>query len=180
MYCIISYRSDSNGCCFLLRTLCFMPAPGGRVCASWRQLLLSRGRRQTSWARRLQSRRRFSDPMRARRLSAPSARHIKSSAKKRRKVIFVLALVADLGILAALKYTNFLITNVNALFSADIAAVDWVLPPRYIVLHLPDRQLCDRRLLGKRSSRKRIFCALRCSPHSFRCSFRAPFRASAT
>ena len=40
----------------------------------------------------------------------------------------MLALVADLGILAALKYTNFLITNVNALFSADIAAVDWVLP----------------------------------------------------
>ena len=52
----------------------------------------------------------------------------KKQCEKRRKVIFVLALVADLGILAALKYTNFLITNVNALFSADIAAVDWVLP----------------------------------------------------
>lgn len=45
-----------------------------------------------------------------------------------RKRIFILALAADLGILAALKYTNFLIANVNSVFGAQLAAVDWVLP----------------------------------------------------
>ena len=45
-----------------------------------------------------------------------------------RKRIFILALAADLGILAALKYTNFFIANVNYVFGAQFAAVDWVLP----------------------------------------------------
>lgn len=52
----------------------------------------------------------------------------KKQCEKGRKRIFILALIADLGILAALKYTNFLITNINSVFSASIAAVDWVLP----------------------------------------------------
>ena len=45
-----------------------------------------------------------------------------------RKLVLTLALLADLGILAALKYPNFLISNVNSLFSAELAGVDWVLP----------------------------------------------------
>ena len=52
----------------------------------------------------------------------------KNGIKKKRKRIFVLALIADLGILAALKYTNFFIANVNSLFSSELASVDWVLP----------------------------------------------------
>ena len=69
-------------------------------------------------------------------LSSPSGKELtreerkayKAGKGKYRKRIFVLALVADLGILAALKYTNFFINNVNSLFSANIAGVDWVLP----------------------------------------------------
>lgn len=52
----------------------------------------------------------------------------KKTQEKYRKRIFVLALIVDLGILAALKYTNFVINNVNSLFSANLAGVDWVLP----------------------------------------------------
>ncbi len=55
-------------------------------------------------------------------------RAIKKAAEKYRKCIFVLALLCDLGILAALKYTNFLIGNVNAITGASLASVDWVLP----------------------------------------------------
>ena len=55
-------------------------------------------------------------------------RAIKKAAEKYRKRIFVLALLCDLGILAALKYTNFLIGNVNAITGASLASVDWVLP----------------------------------------------------
>lgn len=76
----------------------------------------------------MQSRRRFLRSDEGKALERAERKAYKKQCEKRRKVIFVLALVADLGILAALKYTNFLITNVNALFSADIAAVDWVLP----------------------------------------------------
>ena len=52
----------------------------------------------------------------------------KKKQEKRRHLVLILALVIDLGILAVLKYTNFFISNVNSLFSAELAGVDWVLP----------------------------------------------------
>jgi len=61
-------------------------------------------------------------------LSREERKAVKKEREKYRKRIFILALIADLGILAALKYTNFVINNVNSLFSAGLAGVDWVLP----------------------------------------------------
>ena len=61
-------------------------------------------------------------------LSREERKEYKKAGQKKRRTVFILALVIDLGILAALKYTNFVIANVNSLFSADIARVDWVLP----------------------------------------------------
>ena len=45
-----------------------------------------------------------------------------------RKAVLISALIVDIGILAVLKYTNFVISNVNTVFGADIAKVDWLLP----------------------------------------------------
>ena len=61
-------------------------------------------------------------------LSREDRKAWKKKREHKRKLILTLALFVDLGILAALKYTNFLIFNVNSLFSAELAGVDWVLP----------------------------------------------------
>ena len=104
------------------------------ACAGWKGLCFMAATVVVSWAATnlmgasLAKQKAFLKSDEGKALERAERKAYKKQCEKRRKVIFVLALVADLGILAALKYTNFLITNVNALFSADIAAVDWVLP----------------------------------------------------
>lgn len=104
------------------------------ACAGWNGLCFMAATIVVSWAATnlmgasLAKQKAFLRSDEGKALERAERKAYKKQCEKRRKVIFVLALVADLGILAALKYTNFLITNVNALFSADIAAVDWVLP----------------------------------------------------
>mgnify|MGYP000420012477 FL=1 len=104
------------------------------VCAGWKGLCFMAATVVVSWAATnlmgasLAKQKSFLKSDEGKTLERAERKAYKKQCEKHRKVIFVLALVADLGILAALKYTNFLITNVNALFSADIAAVDWVLP----------------------------------------------------
>lgn len=104
------------------------------ACAGWKGLCFMAATVVVSWAATnlmgasLAKQKSFLKSDEGKTLERAERKAYKKQCEKRRKVIFVLALVADLGILAALKYTNFLITNVNALFSADIAAVDWVLP----------------------------------------------------
>lgn len=44
------------------------------------------------------------------------------------RTILIFTLLALLGILAALKYTNFAVSNINGIFGASLAGVDWVLP----------------------------------------------------
>ena len=104
------------------------------ACAGWKGLCFMAATIVVSWAATnlmgasLAKQKAFLKSDEGKALERAERKAYKKQCEKRRKVIFVLALVADLGILAALKYTNFLITNVNALFSAEIAAVDWVLP----------------------------------------------------
>ena len=52
----------------------------------------------------------------------------KEKIKTYKKSIMVLALVLDFGMLAVLKYTNFIISNINTLFHADIRMVKFLLP----------------------------------------------------
>lgn len=104
------------------------------ACAGWKGLCFMAATVVVSWAATnlmgasLKEQKDFLSSPEGRALERPERKAYKKQCKKRRKLIFVLALIADIGILAALKYTNFLINNVNAIFSADIASVDWVLP----------------------------------------------------
>lgn len=104
------------------------------ACAGWKGLCFMAATVVVSWAATnlmgasLKEQKAFLSSPEGRALERPERKAYKKQCKKRRKLIFVLALIADIGILAALKYTNFLINNVNAIFSADIASVDWVLP----------------------------------------------------
>ena len=104
------------------------------ACAGWKGLCFMAATVVVSWAATnlmgasLRAQKTFLASVEGKALERAERKAYKKQCEKRRKFIFVLALVADLGILAALKYTNFLINNVNAIFSADIASVDWVLP----------------------------------------------------
>lgn len=48
--------------------------------------------------------------------------------KKRLKLMLVLSVVIDLGLLSVFKYTDFIITNVNAIFSANFDLLNIALP----------------------------------------------------
>lgn len=104
------------------------------ACAGWKGLCFMAATVVVSWAATnlmgadIRKQKAFLASPDGRALEREDRRAFKKSREKYRKRIFVLAMVIDLGILAALKYTNFLISNVNAVFGADIAAVDWVLP----------------------------------------------------
>lgn len=104
------------------------------ACAGWKGLCFMAATVAVSWAATnlmgasLSAQKAYLSSEAGKALERPERKAYKKQCEKCRKLIFVLALIADLGILAALKYTNFLINNVNALFYADIAAVDWVLP----------------------------------------------------
>ncbi len=104
------------------------------ACSGWKGLCFMAATVVVSWAAAnlmgasFSEQRAYLASVEGKALEREKRREYKKRCEKRRKLIFVLALLADLGILAALKYTNFLISNVNALFSADFAQVDWVLP----------------------------------------------------
>lgn len=104
------------------------------ACAGWKGLCFMAATVVVSWAATnlmgasFKEQKAFLSSPEGRALERPGRKEYKKQCEKRRKLIFVLALIADIGILAALKYTNFLINNVNAIFSAGIASVDWVLP----------------------------------------------------
>ncbi len=104
------------------------------ACAGWQGLCFMAATVVVSWAATnlmgasLQKQKAFLSSDEGKALERSERKQYKAKCQKKRKTVFILALIIDLGILAALKYTNFVLTNVNALFSADIAAVDWVLP----------------------------------------------------
>ena len=104
------------------------------ACAGWQGLVFMAATVTVSWgftrlmARNLDAQRAYLGSDAGKALDRDGRRAYKRGCEKKRRAYLVLALVIDLGILAALKYTNFAIVNLNALFSADIAAVDWVLP----------------------------------------------------
>ena len=104
------------------------------VCAGWQGLCFMTATVLVSWAAGRAMKRSFAEQKAF--LKSPEGKALdrdarkawKRAREKQRKSVFILALLADLGILAALKYTNFLISNVNGIFSASFARVDWVLP----------------------------------------------------
>ncbi len=61
-------------------------------------------------------------------LSKDARKEWKKKQERYRKAVLIFALVIDIGILAVLKYTNFVISNINTAFSFSIAKVDWLLP----------------------------------------------------
>lgn len=103
-------------------------------CAGWQGLVFMAATVIVAWAstnlmgKSLAQQKAYLSSPSGKELSREERKSFKKEKEKYRKRIFVLALVLDLGILAALKYTNFLINNVNSLFSAKLAGVDWVLP----------------------------------------------------
>ena len=104
------------------------------ACAGWQGLVFMAATVTVSWAatnlmgRSLRRQKAYLASDEGKALSRPERKEYKKLEEKKRKRVFVLALLIDLGILAALKYTNFVIFNFNSLFSAEVAAVDWVLP----------------------------------------------------
>ena len=104
------------------------------ACAGWQGLCFMAATVTVSWAatnligKNLREQKVWLASPEGKALSREERKAFKKSNEKKRRLIFVLALVVDIGILAALKYTNFAITNVNAIFSANLAGVDWVLP----------------------------------------------------
>ena len=104
------------------------------ACAGWQGLVFMAATVTVSWAATnlmgssLRRQKAFLASNEGKALSRPERKEYKNKQQNKRKAIFILALVIDLGILAALKYTNFVIFNFNSLFSAYVAAVDCVLP----------------------------------------------------
>ena len=104
------------------------------ACAGWQGLCFMAATVIVSWAagramkRSFAAQRAYLKSPEGKALDRDKRKAWKKAREKLRRAVFVLALVADLGILAALKYTNFLISNVNGIFSASLARVDWVLP----------------------------------------------------
>lgn len=104
------------------------------ACAGWQGLCFMAGVVLISWAAAnlmgasVRKQKEFLASPEGKALERGERRAYKQGRQKRRRTILILALCADLGILAALKYTNFVIDNVNAIFSASLAGVDWVLP----------------------------------------------------
>lgn len=52
----------------------------------------------------------------------------KTEEKGRRKGILILTLVLNFGVLAVLKYLNFVLLNINRIFQGDISFVNFALP----------------------------------------------------
>ncbi len=104
------------------------------ACAGWQGLCFMAATVVVSWGATnlmgasLQKQKAYLASPEAKALPREERRVYKKGRERVRQRIFVLALIADIGILAALKYTNFIISNVNSVFSASLAGVDWVLP----------------------------------------------------
>lgn len=104
------------------------------ACAGWQGLCFMTATVVVSWAATnmmgasLEAQKRFLASDAGKALERSERREYKARQQKKRRTVFILALIADLGILAALKYTNFAINNINSLLSENIASVDWVLP----------------------------------------------------
>ena len=104
------------------------------ACAGWQGLCFMAATVVVSWAATnlmgasLRGQKAYLASPEGKALGREERKAYKKGRERARKRIFVLALLADIGILAALKYTNFIIFNVNSIFSAGIDAVDWVLP----------------------------------------------------
>lgn len=104
------------------------------ACAGWQGLCFMAATVIISWASTniigasLRGQKTFLASADGKALDRDGRKAYKKKQQARRRTVLILALCADLGILAALKYTNFVIDNVNTLFSASLAGVDWVLP----------------------------------------------------
>ncbi|MBR1497800.1 MAG: MBOAT family protein [Oscillospiraceae bacterium] len=104
------------------------------LCAGWQGLCFMAATVVVSWAagramkRSFAAQRAFLKGPEGKALDREARKAFKRGREQYRKTVFVLALCVDIGILAALKYANFAIANLNSLFSAGLAEVDWVLP----------------------------------------------------
>ncbi len=61
-------------------------------------------------------------------LTKEERRAAKAAAKKRTRVWFLACLLLNLGILAFIKYTDFVIDNINSIFDAEISFMNFALP----------------------------------------------------
>ena len=104
------------------------------LCAGWQGLVFLCATVLISWAaglalgRSFASQRAFLRSEAGKTLSREERKAYKALREHRRKAVFVLALLGDLGILAVLKYTNFVLANLGTLFALSVKGVDWVLP----------------------------------------------------
>ena len=52
----------------------------------------------------------------------------KKSIEHKKKMVIIIALLLEFGVLAVLKYTNFVIENINSIFNSDISMMKLILP----------------------------------------------------
>lgn len=104
------------------------------ACAGWQGLLFMGATVLVSWAAgrlmkaSFRGQRDYLSGPEGKSLTREERKAYKKGRERYRKRLLVLALLVDLGILAALKYTNFIIANISGIFSIPSAGVDWVLP----------------------------------------------------
>lgn len=61
--------------------------------------------------------------------------------KYKSKSILILGVIVHVGLLCIYKYTDFLITNINAVFNSNILLLRLAIPIRHIILHIPNIKL---------------------------------------
>lgn len=52
----------------------------------------------------------------------------KKSIEHKKRMVIIIALLLEFGVLAVLKYTNFVIENINSIFNSDISMMKLILP----------------------------------------------------
>lgn len=104
------------------------------ACAGWKGLVFISATIVVSWfftnlmGKSLAAQKAFLSSPEGKELPREERKAFRKAKEKQRKRYLVYALVIDIGILAALKYTNFFISNINSITGAGLAGVDWVLP----------------------------------------------------
>ena len=87
--------------------------------------------------------------------------------KKKRKRIVAAALFLDFLILGVLKYTDFLIDNINRIFHGNISMLELVLPLGLSFFTFQSQVICWM-YTGKRQRRRKISSGMHYSWHGFR------------
>lgn len=61
--------------------------------------------------------------------------------KQKSKYVLIMGIIIHIGLLCIYKYTDFLITNINAIANRGIPLLRLAIPIRNIILHVPDIKL---------------------------------------